>query len=82
MRVLVVEDERDTAEALDSGADDYLPKPFSYPVLLAHLRSLTRRTLGARPAVLAAAGLALDPAARTATRDCRARSSRRSPGCW
>ncbi len=57
MRVLVVEDERDTAEALDSGADDYLPKPFSYPVLLAHLRSLTRRTLGARPAVLAAAGL-------------------------
>jgi DNA-binding response OmpR family regulator len=26
---------------LDSGADDYLPKPFSYPVLLAHLRSLT-----------------------------------------
>src|ERR1700746_906731 len=59
----------DHAEGLDSGADDYLPKPFSYPVLLAHLRSLTRRTLGARPAVLAAAGLALDPAGRTATRD-------------
>ena len=46
-----------------------LPKPFSYPVLLAHLRSLTRRTLGARPTVLAAAGLALDPADRTAARD-------------
>ena len=45
-----------------------LPKPFSYPVLLAHLRSLTRRTLGTRLAVLSAAGLALDPAGRTATR--------------
>jgi len=33
------------------------------------LRSLTRRTLGARPAVLAAAGLALDPAGRPAARD-------------
>ena len=57
------------AEGLDSGADDYLSKPFSYPVLLAHLRSLTRRTLGARPAVLTAAGLVLDPAGRTVTRD-------------
>ncbi|MFF4301990.1 response regulator transcription factor [Streptomyces sp. NPDC001601] len=62
-------DDLDHAEGLDSGADDYLSKPFSYPVLLAHLRSLTRRTLGARPAVLTAAGLALDPAARTVTRD-------------
>jgi DNA-binding response OmpR family regulator len=34
-----------------------------------HLRSLTRRTLGARPTILSAAGLALDPAGRTATRD-------------
>jgi DNA-binding response OmpR family regulator len=64
-----MDDDLDHAEGLDSGADDYLPKPFSYPVLLAHLRSLTRRTLGARPVVLAAAGLALDPGARTATRD-------------
>src|ERR1017187_759301 len=47
---------------LDSGSDASLPKPCSYPVLLAHLRSLTRRTLGARPVVLAAAGLVLDPA--------------------
>ena len=64
-----MDDDLDHAEGLDSGADDYLPKPFSYPVLLAHLRSLTRRTLGARPVLLAAAGLALDPAGRTATRD-------------
>jgi DNA-binding response OmpR family regulator len=33
----------DHTEALDSGADDYLSKPFSYPVLLAHLRALLRR---------------------------------------
>jgi two-component system OmpR family response regulator len=64
-----MDDDLDHAEGLDSGADDYLAKPFSYPVLLAHLRSLTRRTLGARPAALTAAGLALDPASRTVTRD-------------
>jgi two-component system OmpR family response regulator len=69
LMLTAMDDDLDHAEGLDSGADDYLPKPFSYPVLLAHLRSLTRRTLGARPAVLAAAGLALDPAGRTATRD-------------
>jgi CheY-like chemotaxis protein len=43
-----MDDDLDHAEGLDSGADDYLAKPFPYPVLLAHLRSLTRRTLGAR----------------------------------
>jgi two-component system, OmpR family, response regulator len=64
-----MDDDLDHAEGLDSGADDYLAKPFSYPVLLAHLRSLTRRTLGARPAVLTAGGLALDPASRTVARD-------------
>src|SRR5690349_22813110 len=69
LMLTALDDDLDHAEGLDSGADDYLPKPFSYPVLLAHLRSLTRRTLGARPAVLAAAGLALDPAGRTAVRD-------------
>jgi DNA-binding response OmpR family regulator len=69
LMLTAMDDDLDHAEGLDSGADDYLPKPFSYPVLLAHLRSLTRRTLGARQAVLSAAGLALDPAARAATRD-------------
>src|SRR5258708_27718129 len=59
----------DHAEGLDSGADDYLTKPFSYPILLAHLRSLTRRGLPERPAVLSAAGLTLDPASRTVMRD-------------
>ncbi|MBD0743773.1 response regulator transcription factor [Streptomyces sp. CBMA152] len=69
LMLTALDEDLDHAEGLDSGADDYLPKPFSYPVLLAHLRSLTRRALGARPAVLTAAGLALDPAARTVTRD-------------
>jgi DNA-binding response OmpR family regulator len=69
LMLTAMDDDLDHAEGLDSGADDYLAKPFSYLVLLAHLRSLTRRTLGARPAVLTAAGLALDPAGWTATRD-------------
>ncbi len=69
LMLTALDEDLDHAEGLDSGADDYLPKPFSYPVLLAHLRSLTRRALGARPAVLTAAGLALDPAARAVTRN-------------
>lgn len=69
LMLTAMDEDLDHAEGLDSGADGYLAKPFSYPVLLAHLRSLTRRALGARPAVLSAAGLALDPAARTVARD-------------
>jgi two-component system, OmpR family, response regulator len=59
----------DHAEGLDVGADDYLAKPFSYPVLLAHLRALIRRGWRERPALLAGAGLLFDPAARSVTRD-------------
>jgi DNA-binding response OmpR family regulator len=69
LMLTALDDDLDHAEGLDSGADDYLPKPFSYPILLAHLRSLTRRALGARPSVLTAAGLALDSSARTVTRN-------------
>ncbi len=54
--------ELDEAEALDTGADDYLTKPFSFVVLLARLRALTRRGREQRPAVLAAGDLRLDPA--------------------
>ncbi|WP_435131056.1 response regulator transcription factor [Actinacidiphila sp. bgisy144] len=68
LMLTAMDEDLDHAEGLDSGADDYLAKPFSYPVLLAHLRALTRRGLGARPAVLETAGLALDPASRTVTR--------------
>jgi two-component system OmpR family response regulator len=54
--------EYDQADGLDYGADDYLTKPFSFVVLLARLRALTRRNLPARPAILAAGEVTLDPA--------------------
>jgi DNA-binding response OmpR family regulator len=56
--------EYDHAEALDTGADDFLAKPFSLVVLLAHVRALLRRTGRERPAILSAGDLRLDPAAR------------------
>jgi DNA-binding response OmpR family regulator len=60
--------EFDEVEALDSGADDYLTKPFSYVVLLARLRALLRRGGRERPAILEAGDLRLDPAQRRAWR--------------
>jgi DNA-binding response OmpR family regulator len=54
----------DEVEGLDTGADDYLVKPFSYAVLIARLRALRRRGARPRPTVLEAGGLRLDPAAR------------------
>jgi two-component system, OmpR family, response regulator len=60
--------EFDEAEALDSGADDYLTKPFSYVVLVARIRALLRRGVRQRPAVLEAGDLRLDPAVRRASR--------------
>ncbi|MGI9649324.1 MAG: response regulator transcription factor [Acidimicrobiia bacterium] len=56
--------EYDEAEALDTGADDYLTKPFSFVVLVARIRALMRRGAGARPAVLTVGDLTLDPARR------------------
>jgi len=56
--------ELDEAEALDTGADDYLTKPFSHIVLVARLRALLRRGARERPVVLEAGGLRLDPVAR------------------
>ena len=55
--------DRDEADALDTGADDFLRKPFSFAVLVARVRALVRRGRRERPAVLVAAGLRLDPAA-------------------
>ena len=60
--------EFDEAEALDTGADDYLTKPFSYVVLVARLRALIRRGSRERPAVLEAGDLRFDPGARRAFR--------------
>jgi len=58
----------DRVLGLDSGADDYLIKPFAFEVLLARLRALARRTSDVRPPVLQVADLALDPAMHGVTR--------------
>jgi DNA-binding response OmpR family regulator len=69
LMLTALDDDLDQAEGLDLGADDYLSKPFAYPVLLARLRALLRRGATARPAVLEADGLRLDPATRHVTRN-------------
>ncbi len=61
-------DELDETEGLDSGADDYVTKPFSHVVLLARLRALLRRGAPERPATLSAGDLRLDPSRRCAWR--------------
>src|SRR6266702_2291084 len=61
LMLTAMDDDLDQAEGLDSGADDYLAKPFAYPVLLARIRSLLRRTTPPRPAVLRAGDLSRDP---------------------
>jgi two-component system OmpR family response regulator len=60
--------EWDEAEALDTGADDFLSKPFSFVVLVARLRALLRRGATPRPATLTVGTLTLDPATRRCTR--------------
>ena len=54
----------DRVAGLDTGADDYLVKPFAFAELLARLRALARRGEPERPRVLVAGGLRLDPATR------------------
>jgi two-component system OmpR family response regulator len=58
----------DRVAGLDSGADDYLVKPFAFAELLARLRALARRGEGERPAVLEVGKLRLDPATREVRR--------------
>lgn len=60
--------EWDQVEGLDTGADDYLTKPFSFAVLLARVRALIRRGAAPRPTVLTIGDLTLDPAARSVAR--------------
>src|SRR5262245_2070692 len=54
----------DRVAGLDTGADDYLVKPFAFAELLARLRALVRRGEPERPAVLTVDDLRLDPASR------------------
>ena len=54
----------DRVAGLDTGADDYLVKPFAFAELLARLRALARRGEAERPSMLEVGDLRLDPAAR------------------
>ncbi len=61
--------EFDEVEAFELGADDFLSKPFSFPVLVARLRALTRRAATPRTDQLVAGDLVLDPVSRGCARD-------------
>jgi DNA-binding response OmpR family regulator len=58
---------RDVVVGLDSGADDYLVKPFALQELVARLRALGRRTARARPPIIELPGCELDTASRRVT---------------
>ncbi len=59
----------DLVAGLALGADDYLGKPFRFDELVARVHALARRAGAARPSVLRAGGVELDPGRRTVTRD-------------
>lgn len=60
--------ERDIVEGLDTGADDYLAKPFSFDVLLARIRALLRRPNEKLEEILQVGNLKLDPSSKKVTR--------------
>jgi DNA-binding response OmpR family regulator len=64
-------DIEDRVQGLSLGADDYLPKPFAFQELVARIRALSRRSGRARPPVLGAGDVTLDPAQHTVSRSGR-----------
>jgi two-component system, OmpR family, response regulator VanR len=58
----------DLVEGLSIGADDYLPKPFRFPELVARIRALGRRSFPSLPPVLTREEIVLDPGRREVTR--------------
>ncbi len=60
--------EYDQVDAFDLGGDDYLIKPFAFPILVARLRALIRRGGVARPTTMVAGDLTLDPSTRDVRR--------------
>lgn len=59
---------QDKISGLDAGADDYLPKPFSFDELLARIRALLRRAQSYKTRILKLADLELDPSAHKVSR--------------
>lgn len=58
----------DQLDALDGGADDFLTKPFRYPILLARVRALSRRSTAVQSSMVAVGDLVLDSVRRTCSR--------------
>lgn len=71
LRVLILTSHNtveDRVEGLQTGADDYLGKPFSFPELMARIDALLRRFLPTQPALVTVGDLVLDTRSRTASR--------------
>ncbi len=64
LMLTALDDVDDRVRGLDSGADDYLAKPFSFQELMARIRALVRRGAHPRPTRLSVGELELDPATR------------------
>jgi two-component system copper resistance phosphate regulon response regulator CusR len=71
LMLTALDDVSDRIRGLDSGADDYLPKPFHFGELLARVRSLTRRRTDVRTSIVEQFGVTLDLGRHTALREGR-----------